>query len=88
MWLSGSAEQPLSKREHDEIERLKQPSSPRRPRAAEHDFGHKATFFPVPPELVLHKAERKGQEQAFPYAKRHGTDVRSLTLRSALWASR
>lgn len=62
------------------MNRVKAPSSPRRARAAEHEFGHKATFHELAPEMVQHRAERRGQELAFPYAKMCGTEEGSIDL--------
>lgn len=56
------------------------PSSPRRARPAEMEFSGKTQYFTEKPDMVLHKAERKGQMFAWPYGKERGIEETAVDL--------
>ncbi len=57
-----------------------EPSSPRRPRPAEHEFSGKTRFHDVAPELVMNKAERRGQQYRAPYGKQLGDEEPAVDI--------
>ena len=61
----------LTKKDQNEVAGLN-PSSPRRARQAEHEFGYKTTFCEQLPDMMNDKASRRGQQLAAPYGKNMG----------------
>jgi len=61
----------LTKKDANEVSNLN-PSSPRRARQADHEFGYKTTFYEEMPEIMDDKASRRGQMLAAPYGKNMG----------------
>jgi hypothetical protein len=61
----------LTKKDQNQVSNLN-PSSPRRARQAEHEFGYKTTFCEDLPDMMNDKASRRGQQLAAPYGKNVG----------------
>jgi len=61
----------LTKKDQSEVSALN-PSSPRRARQADHEFGYKTTFCEELPDMMNEKASRRGQQLAAPYGKNMG----------------
>jgi len=57
-----------------------QPTSPRRARPAEMEFSGKTEYFDERPDMILHKAERKGTMFAWPYGKERGVEETAIDL--------
>ena len=61
----------LTKKDQNEVAALN-PSSPRRARQAEHEFGYKTPFCEELPDMMQNKIDRRGQQLAAPYGKNMG----------------
>lgn len=61
----------LTKKDAGEVSNLN-PSSPRRARQADHEFGYKTTYYEELPDMMDDTASRRGQQQAAPYGKNMG----------------
>lgn len=69
----------LTKKDQNEVAGLN-PSSPRRARQAEHEFGYKTAFCEQLPDMMNDKASRRGQQLAAPYGKNMGDPQGLQTL--------
>ena len=72
----------LTRKDRGELEGLN-PSSPRRARQADHEFGYKDAFFDELPEMMKEKALRRGQMLAAPYGKNLGSAQGMQALESS-----
>ena len=70
----------LTKKDQNEVASLN-PSSPRRARQAEHEFGYKTAFCEELPDMMHGKIDRRGQHLAAPYGKNMGEAYRLKSTR-------